>query len=40
MKDASCLLTNAPDVVDKAQLTELGIALVEDKEEAGAERKI
>ncbi|NLL77732.1 MAG: aspartate--tRNA ligase [Clostridiales bacterium] len=27
VKDASCLLTNAPDVVDEVQLDELGIAL-------------
>ena len=27
VKDASCLLTNAPDVVDEVQLEELGIAL-------------
>ncbi len=39
IKDASCLLTNAPDVVDQAQLTELGIALADNKEEAGAESK-
>lgn len=39
IKDASCLLTNAPDVVDQAQLTELGIALAYNKEEAGAESK-
>lgn len=29
IKDASCLLTDAPDVVDEAQLTELGIALAD-----------
>ena len=39
IKDASCLLTNAPDVVDQAQLTELGIALADNKEGAGAESK-
>ena len=43
MKDASCLLTNAPDVVDEAQLTELGIALANLEknldEGAGAEGK-
>jgi len=33
VKDASCLLTNAPDVVDQKQLDELGIAVVENKEE-------
>lgn len=27
VKDASCLMTNAPDVVDEIQLKELGIAL-------------
>ena len=32
IKDASCLLTNAPDVVDMAQLTELGIALADSEE--------
>lgn len=29
VKDASCLLTNAPDVVDKIQLEELGIEIAE-----------
>lgn len=29
VKDASCLMTNAPDVVDEAQLKELGIAIEE-----------
>ena len=35
VKDASCLLTNAPDVVDQKQLDELQIALnlVEETEE-------
>lgn len=32
IKDASCLLTNAPDVVDQTQLTELGIALADSEE--------
>ena len=27
VKDASCLLTGAPDVVDEAQLEELGIEI-------------
>ena len=32
VKDASCLMTNAPDVVDPKQLEELQIALdLEDK---------
>ena len=30
-KDASCLLTNAPDTVDKKQLDELGIAIKEEE---------
>ena len=30
VKDASCLLTNAPDYVDDIQLKELGIAVVEE----------
>lgn len=34
VKDASCLMTNAPDVVDDAQLEELGIGITEsDKTE-------
>lgn len=33
IKDASCLMTNAPDVVDKVQLEELCIALKPGKEE-------
>ncbi len=32
IKDASCLLTNAPDVVDEVQLTELGIGILEMSE--------
>lgn len=36
IKDASCLLTNAPDVVDEAQLTELGIALADLTESSDA----
>ena len=32
VKDASCLLTNAPDVVDAKQLEELSIAIEEEKE--------
>ena len=31
-KDASCLLTNAPDTVDQKQLDELGIAIVKTEE--------
>ena len=35
VKDASCLLTNAPDVVDEIQLKELHLAVVpEEKTEA------
>ena len=34
VKDASCLMTNAPDVVDEIQLTELGIALREEADES------
>ncbi|MGN0132523.1 MAG: aspartate--tRNA ligase [Lachnospiraceae bacterium] len=38
VKDASCLLTNAPDVVDKEQLDELQIALnLTEKEETSEE---
>lgn len=32
VKDASCLMTNAPDVVDEAQLVELGIGITETEE--------
>jgi aspartyl-tRNA synthetase len=32
IKDASCLLTNAPDVVDEVQLKELGIGITEVSE--------
>ncbi|MBP3326954.1 MAG: aspartate--tRNA ligase [Coprococcus sp.] len=32
VKDASCLMTNAPDVVDDAQLVELGIRITETEE--------
>ena len=41
VKDASCLLTNAPDVVDEVQLEELGIAISQKEEPAGekVERK-
>ena len=39
VKDASDLMTNAPDVVDPVQLDELGIAVVETEEEAGEEIK-
>lgn len=33
VKDASCLMTEAPNLVDEAQLTELSIALVKESEE-------
>ena len=33
VKDASCLLTNAPDVVDAKQLEELSIAINESEDE-------
>lgn len=33
VKDASCLMSEAPDVVDPKQLEELGIAVVEKKEQ-------
>lgn len=33
VKDASCLLTKAPDIVDEKQLEELGIQIVEQQEE-------
>ena len=33
VKDASCLMTNAPDIVDDKQLEELQIAIVENIEE-------
>ena len=36
VKDASCLMTNAPDIVDEKQLVELGISITE-QEEAGEE---
>lgn len=32
-KDASCLMTNAPDMVDEKQLSELHLSIVKDKEE-------
>ena len=34
VKDASCLMTNAPDVVDDKQLDELFIQVVEPQKEA------
>lgn len=34
VKDASDLMTNAPDVVDPVQLEELGIAITETEEDA------
>ena len=33
VKDASCLLTNAPDVVDEKQLDELSISINEEETE-------
>jgi len=32
VKDASCLMTDAPNVVDQKQLDELGIGVVEEAE--------
>lgn len=37
VKDASCLMTNAPDVVDDKQLEELHIAVTEEEKEQTAE---
>ena len=37
VKDASDLMTNAPDVVDPVQLEELGIAVVKTEEETTEE---
>ncbi|MBQ7839283.1 MAG: aspartate--tRNA ligase [Lachnospiraceae bacterium] len=34
VKDASCLMTDCPNVVDDKQLTELGIAIAEEKTDA------
>ena len=34
VKDASCLMTNAPGEVDEAQLKELGIAVAKEEENA------
>ena len=39
VKDASCLMSEAPDVVDPKQLEELGIAVVEKKEQETEEKK-
>ena len=39
VKDASCLMSEAPDVVDPKQLEELGIAVVEEKEQETEEKK-
>ena len=40
VKDASCLMTEAPGTVDPAQLEELGIAIVpEQAQEAEGEEK-
>ena len=33
VKDASCLLTNAPDVVDEKQLDELSISINDEETE-------
>ena len=33
VKDASCLMTEAPNIVDEVQLEELGIAIVKKEEE-------
>lgn len=35
VKDASCLMTNAPDIVDDSQLEELGICLADQNSEEG-----
>ena len=37
MKDASCLMSEAPNIVDEKQLEELGIAVTVDTEEANEE---
>ncbi len=37
VKDASCLMSEAPDIVDEKQLEELGIAIVTQKEETTEE---
>ena len=37
VKDASCLMSEAPDIVDEKQLEELGIAIVAQKEETTEE---
>lgn len=37
VKDASCLMSEAPDIVDEKQLEELGIAIVAPKEETTEE---
>ena len=34
VKDASCLMTNAPDVVDEVQLKELHLELVPESDKA------
>ena len=36
VKDASCLMTEAPNVVDEKQLEELGIAIVAKEEAVSA----
>ena len=37
VKDASCLMSEAPNIVDEEQLSELGIAVVASEEEATEE---
>ena len=32
VKDASCMMTNAPSIVDETQLLELGIAITENSD--------
>jgi aspartyl-tRNA synthetase len=35
VKDASCLMSEAPNVVDDVQLEELGISIVKPEEDEG-----
>ena len=37
VKDASCLMTDAPNVVDEGQLRELGITITGTESECGKE---
>ncbi len=37
LKDASCLMSESPDIVDETHLEELGIAIVAQKEETTEE---